>query len=552
MRWLFYAGLFIILFALNANAAILIQSANGTYVANQSISTLALARLQPNPILITSALSAEQSNISSDTVHSWGSTPITVAPGASINNTTLFSVATINADKTQQIFGGTGTVTGLYDATPEWFGAGTTSDDQPAIQRAVNAALRVEFLPRIYTLKNSVYILNACSVFGAGMQRTYLMFWGSNGFVISPPGYAVSIRDMEIRAYDSVGVVDPHLNTGIWMNGTSLQRVYNIDVQNVSLQGWGASIGEYYTNNSTLHNIYTSNCLFGIHVFGQSINNNLSDSFIYVDPTIGASAFYQTPDPSNEDTAEGYIIANTVLAYGSTTINATRLLALQLLNNVIDLSSETDVYLENCAAATIIGNWIGPAASAIGIHLTALSVDVEQGTAIIGNHILASGGGNGMGILIGDRNIGITIIGNHVEDAWYPIYVDTLARSVVVSSNVIKNTGPNFSITVSGLGNSVDGNLGDASIYWGQSGSERFTTTVTINPGVVSPRYQSGNIEMSDAVLGEACIVYPPYDLQGATATCYVRAKNMVVINITAPAEGVTLGSGAWKVKVLP
>ncbi len=46
-----------------------------------------------------------------------------------------------------QVFAGTGTVTGLKEARPEWFGSGTTADDSPAITTAIAAAQIVKFAP---------------------------------------------------------------------------------------------------------------------------------------------------------------------------------------------------------------------------------------------------------------------------------------------------------------------------------------------------------------------------------------------------------------------
>jgi len=106
-------------------AAILVFNPNGTYSLPQT-QTLSAAATDPanagKTIVVTTALTAIQSNISSATVHSWPSDrTLDVKTGGSINPTTKF--------------------TGLKEARPEWFGAlpdGST-DCAPGMTKAIIA-----------------------------------------------------------------------------------------------------------------------------------------------------------------------------------------------------------------------------------------------------------------------------------------------------------------------------------------------------------------------------------------------------------------------------
>lgn len=80
----------------DSSAAVLAQSANGTYSA--AYTTLAAVAVVPGvkSVVVTSALSAVQSNISSATLHDWPTDrTLRVDRGGMIGNTTTFRVANL-------------------------------------------------------------------------------------------------------------------------------------------------------------------------------------------------------------------------------------------------------------------------------------------------------------------------------------------------------------------------------------------------------------------------------------------------------------------------
>jgi len=119
--------------------AILVFSPNGTHVAKP---TLEAARTSADcagkTVVVTSALTAAQSDITA----AWpADRALEVKKGGSIANTVAFTINGPFTAGLYQVFAGSGSVTGLTEAQPEWFGAkgdGIT-DDAVAIDNALNA-----------------------------------------------------------------------------------------------------------------------------------------------------------------------------------------------------------------------------------------------------------------------------------------------------------------------------------------------------------------------------------------------------------------------------
>lgn len=81
------------------------------------------------------------------------------------------------------------------------------------------------------------------------------------------------------------------------------------------------------------------------------------------------------------------------------------------------------------------------------------------------------------------------------------------------------------------------------------------TGSATWNPGSLADGAgeTSAGITVTGAALGDAVVVYPPYDLQDVTCTGYVQAADTVEIRLQNESTGVRdLASGTWQVGVVP
>lgn len=125
--------------SIQADASILVFSEDGSFSPKATLSEAATALdAAGKTVVITSALSAVQSNISSATLHAWpGDRKLTVAKGGKIAPTTKFVIANGGADSVK----------------PDWFGVNTTpgtTDMTAAIKLALATTRNVEFEANTY------------------------------------------------------------------------------------------------------------------------------------------------------------------------------------------------------------------------------------------------------------------------------------------------------------------------------------------------------------------------------------------------------------------
>jgi hypothetical protein len=165
------------------------MSANGTFTEKPTLATAATSYdCAGKTIIVTSALTAVQSNISSASVNSWPTDrTLEVKPGGSIHPTTKFI--------------------GLNNVTPEMFGAvadaktdGTGTDSTVALQAAFNSVAPVKL--NGYYLFSNLTLPNIATVRGTGIHMSGLIAkTGSTGIAIQNSGNAEKITLEDFAIY---------------------------------------------------------------------------------------------------------------------------------------------------------------------------------------------------------------------------------------------------------------------------------------------------------------------------------------------------------------
>lgn len=394
-------------------------------------------------------------------------------------------------------------------------GDGVT-DDTAAIQASVNSATTVYFPPGIYKATTAITLVANTILIGGGWGRSVLEFWDCDGLMMLAGTNRLQIEKIGIVARDVVGSYDPKTHKGIWSAGTAVNNNAWLVVRDTYIRGWHTCINMAYTWNSSIDNIDTSFCTYGIVLFGKSVNNSIVNSRIGANT--GVASIYLQADGSTR--GEGLMIANSLLAsgaYGITTNNS--FLSLNVTNCVIDLISDTALNLVDGKSSSISGCWIY--ASNYGVKLSPLSVPIELKLALANNTITTTSAA-GQGVYVGANNYGVSISGGNItcEASGYCVYSDGNAVNVA-----------NIYLTKPG---------GQPSIYFASSDSSATNCTgnTTINqPNTFTP------IIIGDVVAGVG--VYT------AQLGFYYRVNNLVFFDLRVAWTAHT-GSANIKVAGLP
>lgn len=288
MKCLFYTGLFIILFALNANAAILIISQNGNYVPATSLSAaVAGASAVGKTIVVTSAY-----NIDNVTVPSTIALEISKGGLLTVNSGKTLTIngpfnagawsAFSKADATAKIvFGPTSSVSELK---PEWFGVGTAAQNAAAIQSILTCFIDSAFSSRTIVLSKMYDI---------------------TGYTITLPFASEDRRATYFKGQNNGGLLKS--DAGFMLTATN-RTIGDLFFQNVTFNGNISVPCDVFDCNKLIR-FRTDNCMFsyvhsvysaiydGLHSttgYIQSVRST-GDSFLYMcGPVINAGGIFDS------------------------------------------------------------------------------------------------------------------------------------------------------------------------------------------------------------------------------------------------------------------
>jgi len=232
-------------------------------------------------------------------------------------------------------------------------------------------------------------------------------------------------------------------------------------------------------------------------------------------------------------------------------------------DNIIKASDEKCIKIDGVTESVILeGNIMKPPSAGTGISIEDSSGMIE----IHGNHIIGvAGAGYGIYGAVDIAGLDLIINDNYVNSdgtATYGICIED-AASVVCNNNRFigddppvrfKNVTP---LTV--IGNqsdnlSPDFNVGLTIKISSENSWDTFYGTVVWDPAnlVDGAGETSAGINVVGAALGDAVMVYPPYDMQDCLVYGYVQAANTVEIRIQNESTGARdFGNDTWKVKVI-
>lgn len=345
-----------------------------------------------------------------------------------------------------------------FGAVGDWNTATHTgTDDTAAIQAALNSGNSVYFPPGKYKISTALTIPAGVSVQGTSWGLSGVLAYGCDAFVLAAGTNNVTIEKLTISSYSVGAAIDPKTNTGISSAGASGNANSWVTVRDVFMRGWLNCVDLKYTWNSTLNNINTGWCQNAVRLFGQSVNNVISDSRLGANG--GNASILTVKDGAIK--GEGLMVTGCLLAEGAYGVYSDGFLSLSLSSCVIDLIGNQGFYLVNVPAFSLIGCWVY--AVNTGVYFADLGVSVDQGASIIGCTITATDT-IGKAVYFGGNNNGLTIHGGTFTANGRLVHVD--GTNVVVSGIYGINTGSNPSIFFNGASCVASDNTGSAVVQW--------------------------------------------------------------------------------------
>jgi hypothetical protein len=321
-------------------------------------------------------------------------------------------------------------------------------------------------------ITSPISLAAAATIRGHGVLSR-IAAWGCDAFTVA--GDLVTIDSLGLFGYSAGGAADPKTFSAIHVNGVSGTARNTDRFSNLYLQGWLNPINGEYMVDGTVHNVTTVNCTNGLRLFGQSVNNSLSDSHVVV---TGGASILTVKDGATQ--GEGLMITGTKLAGGVNAIKSDGFLSIGL-----DSSCIIDIFSGKAFDFTgaVIGfkcdaQWVYSADSCFSFSdaggATETNACVNPGFATCtGSANLFYWGTNNNGLKLGGCLYS-------VGGAGYPVSLNGGNADV---RSYIKNGTAQAAVRVNTAGNTIE-QTGDRSVEWAFSP----VATLPSNNALVLPR----------------------------------------------------------------
>jgi hypothetical protein len=515
-------------------AAILIESANGSLVPGPS--NMAAACAQTMPIHITSVLNTTMSNMSSASGATCNA-PINIHPGGGISNTTTFRLTTFTAGL-YKVFYGSGAITGLQVAYPEWFASNAapgTTDMATAANQAAAAAPHLKFGPTSYKFTSPLNITCSQSVIGIPGQTKFIL---SNTDGISATGGSYKlIGEIHGITFDG-GNTSPPVTGGyyaikVWDGGTSNISNQALNMHITDCAVYNIMSGFYLRTawQTVMERNVMNNVPLGIQVLGLSVNtksqNNILNQYDGVNISKAGSIGFNIQSYNystggvqqpQDVTTEG----DQVYTYETGIYEGLGILV-RIFHDMIDVCSLYGIAYQSDDNLIIENNWIGvtgpTTATVYGIYAVNTGSDntnKDVGVQIRGNNIFENTGSlstASTGYRARQFNNGTVVDSNTLHGfKTQDLDLSNITYPIRLYKNRFNSTVPTNSVQMSTI-------VGGYIISDGN-----YSATI---PYYLNPSYNTSNLNMIGRDIGVTQSTY-------AKGTATITSGNTTV-NITVP-----------------
>jgi len=304
-----------------------------------------------------------------------------------------------------------------------------------------------------------------------------VQFHGCDGFKVAAGVAQFSIENGELFSLAADGSPDPKAHTAIAFQGVNTKTcVYNV-CRDLYLRGWSICVDWSYTWSSRIDNVATINCDTAVRVFGQSVNNSISDSNLLANT--GTCSVRTAKDGSLR--GEGLSIVNCLLAQGTYGILSDGFLSMNVTNSVIDLVGDAACDFTNVQSLSIANSWLY--AANYGVRYRDLNLPSSQKASLTGNTIITTAAGS-RPVMIGANNYGIGIAGGALEcgsaGASRCIYIEGAGCDDITAQGVnLVNPSGNASVFVGAGRFRHSGLTGNDTVQYASGAGDQYRARLT-------------------------------------------------------------------------
>lgn len=342
----------------------------------------------------------------------------------------------------------------------KWFGAkgDNIQNDTLFIQKAIDTTNKdIVFSKGNYKITSPLLLEN--KNLKTGKYTAFINAYGCDAFTCMR-GTNNSIEGFYIIGFSSLGVIDLKEKNGIKCDGISGETSFGNTFKDLYIRGFANAILMNYTWDTVIDSVRSIYCVNGVTLFGQSVNNFISNSNI-----LATECCIETIKDVGGIKGEGLGVSNTLLASSNYGIKSDGFLLIQLSNVNIDQISISCVILQNCNDFHASSCWFYSNQDAI--VFSALGSIVEQNSSISNSTIQSV---EAIGINIDTNNSHISITNNNIKtgSTGVPFILKTQIQTsdIVFIGNTCKSDYVGSNIFIGGDRTIVKDNTGNCSINY--------------------------------------------------------------------------------------
>ena len=248
------------------------------------------------------------------------------------------------------------------------------------LQAALNLGKSIQFKGTITCDTGLTVDIPNTSLSGSCYNDT-LSFTSSDGLTINEASFSLSNCTLEHYSTTS--------NLGLLINGTINDFIYHTNIDHVHFKNWATALKLNYAWHTLISNIDTSYSQRALHIFGQSVNNTVTNCVFYnnlwATPTVYIERQYDA-GLGIDAWPEGLMFANSSVYGGDSAIVMEYAKYNYFSNVIIDGWSDIGVSFHGGEGNKISDSWVGQHGTSTGFALDADSVifTSERNSAVEG------------------------------------------------------------------------------------------------------------------------------------------------------------------------